>query len=85
MVVNPAATIHDQIFGYNVESSQIPLGILGLAPYLGRVYPEHDFVLDSLVSQGQINSRAFSLDLRSVDSPDGLSRLRLTVFSLHSR
>jgi hypothetical protein len=69
----PAATIHDQIFGYNVESSQIPFGILGLAPYLQSPYPQHDFVLDSLVSQGQINSRAFSLDLRSVDSPDGTS------------
>jgi hypothetical protein len=73
LISSSAAVIKNQLFGYNVDSTEIPLGILGLAPYIGRVYPKHDFVLDTLVSQGQINSRAFSLDLRSVDSPDGMS------------
>lgn len=66
-----AVVLEDQIFGINTDSNDIPLGILGLAPYLGGRLPKYPFVLDTMVTQGEINSRAFSLDLRSVDSPDG--------------
>ena len=68
-----AVVIEDQIFGINTASKDIPLGILGLAPWLGGRSPKYPFVLDTMAAQGEINSRAFSLDLRSIDSPDGAS------------
>ncbi|KAB5582231.1 aspartic peptidase domain-containing protein [Coniochaeta sp. 2T2.1] len=66
-----SVVLEGQIFGVNVDSIDIPLGILGLAPFLGGSSPRYPFVLDTMVAQGEINSRAFSLDLRSIDSPDG--------------
>ncbi|KAB5513261.1 aspartic peptidase domain-containing protein [Coniochaeta sp. 2T2.1] len=66
-----SVVLEGQIFGVNVDSNDIPLGILGLAPFLGGSSPRYPFVLDTMVAQGEINSRAFSLDLRSIDSPDG--------------
>lgn len=66
-----AVALEDQIFGINTGSNDIPLGILGLAPFLGGRVPRYSYVLDTMVSQMEINSRAFSLDLRSIDSPDG--------------
>lgn len=38
-------------------------------PVNGR--PDYPYVLDTMVSQGLIKSRAFSLDLRGVDNPNG--------------
>jgi hypothetical protein len=66
-----AAQITDQIFGVGFESYDIPIGILGLSPPVSDAQAQYDFVLDSMAIQGFINSRAFSLDLREVDSPDG--------------
>jgi len=66
-----AVALEGQIFGINTDSNDIPLGILGLAPYLGGSLPKYSFVLDTMVAQREINSRVFSLDLRSIDSPDG--------------
>lgn len=65
-----SGTIEAQIFGIGFESFDIPLGILGLSP---PVNPEnaYPFVLDNMADQGLIRSRAFSLDLRNVDSPSG--------------
>ncbi|POS70765.1 hypothetical protein DHEL01_v210839 [Diaporthe helianthi] len=65
-----SASITDQIFGVGVESYDIPIGILGLAPPT-ESEPLYTYVLDNMVEQGLIDSRAFSLDLRDVDSPDG--------------
>lgn len=65
-----AASITDQIFGVGFESYDIPLGILGLAPPTDSE-ELYTYVLDNMVEQGLIDSRAFSLDLREVDSPDG--------------
>ncbi|KAL2264584.1 hypothetical protein VTJ83DRAFT_7094 [Remersonia thermophila] len=65
-----SATIKDQVIGVNVQSERIPLGILGVSPPLSGVN-EYPYVLDSMVSQGLIKSRAFSLDLRGVDNPNG--------------
>lgn len=48
----------------------IPLGILGLSPPLLGVN-KYPYVLDTMVDQGLIKSRAFSLDLRGVDNPNG--------------
>lgn len=48
----------------------IPLGILGLSPpVIGE--NEYPYVLDTMVAQGLIKSRAFSLDLRGVDNKNG--------------
>lgn len=65
-----AAKIAKQIFGVATSSNDIDVGIMGLGPALsaGDAYP---FVLDNLATQKLINSRAFSLDLRSIDSAVG--------------
>jgi hypothetical protein len=54
-----------------VESYDIPVGILGLSPPTSEAQTQYSFVLDSMASQGLIESRAFSLDLRNVDDPNG--------------
>jgi len=67
-----SAQITEQMFGVARESHDIPMGILGLStavdPERGAEYP---YVLDTMAEQGLINSRAFSLDLRAVDTPEG--------------
>jgi hypothetical protein len=64
-----ASKIEGQIFGAATDSTDIPAGILGLAPPVSGT-KSYSLVLDSMADQGLINSRAFSLDLRSIDSPD---------------
>ncbi|KAL8364688.1 hypothetical protein RB595_003797 [Gaeumannomyces hyphopodioides] len=71
ITVGSGAKIRNQIFGFATSSYDIPMGILGLGPKLGSRGVDYPFVLDSLAEQGQIKSRAFSLDLRSVDNPNG--------------
>ncbi|KAK1828061.1 putative eukaryotic aspartyl protease [Podospora conica] len=67
-----SSKITSQIFGVNVESYDIPMGILGLSPPINpNSADNYPFVLDSLAAQGIIKSRAFSLDLRAVSSPTG--------------
>lgn len=66
-----AANITNQIFGLNNLSYSISMGILGLSPPVSSIDIRYSLVLDSMVSQDLIASRAFSLDLRSVDSPNG--------------
>lgn len=65
-----AASIQGQQFGIGLGSTDIALGILGLSPPTDG-YTEYEYVLDSMAAQSVIASRAFSLDLRDVDSPDG--------------
>lgn len=65
-----AATLKDQVIGIAIESEGIPLGILGLSPPVQGVN-EYPYILDTMVDQGLIKSRAFSLDLRGVDNPTG--------------
>ncbi|KAK3504129.1 aspartic peptidase domain-containing protein [Neurospora crassa] len=71
-VIIGSAKIKSQILGIGFESIDIPLGILGLSPSVSAdgtsPYP---YLLDSMASQGIISSRAFSLDLRSIDNPSG--------------
>ncbi|KAL2259276.1 hypothetical protein VTK26DRAFT_7110 [Humicola hyalothermophila] len=65
-----SASITNQLIGVAIESHQIPLGILGLSPPVNS-RADYPFVLDTMVDQGVIESRAFSLDLRSIDNPNG--------------
>jgi len=65
-----SATITRQVIGISVESHQIPLGILGLSPPI-RGVNEYPYLLDTMKAQGVIKSRAFSMDLRTVDSKEG--------------
>ncbi|KAH0555740.1 hypothetical protein GP486_006315, partial [Trichoglossum hirsutum] len=63
-------TIVAQKFGVATSSQDIGSGIMGVGPELTGLttYP---LVIDQLALQGKINSRAFSLDLRNVDDPNG--------------
>ncbi|KAJ4305954.1 hypothetical protein N0V88_000744 [Collariella sp. IMI 366227] len=65
-----SATISNQIIGVASESHSIPLGILGMSPPLTGEN-EYPYILDTMVDQGLIKSRAFTLDLRGVDNPTG--------------
>jgi len=65
-----SATITNQIIGVGLETHSIPLGILGLSPPI-RGVNDYDYILDTMKAQGVIKSRAFSLDLRDVESTDG--------------
>ncbi len=66
-----AATIEAQRFGVAIDSFFEPFGILGVGPNVGGSHPVYSYFIDSLAKQGLGASRAFSLDLRSIDSPDG--------------
>ncbi|TLS25103.1 hypothetical protein PpBr36_06928 [Pyricularia pennisetigena] len=64
--------IKNQTFGVATQSTDIFMGIMGLGPRLGRPRESnYSLLLESLVEQRHIRSRAFSLDLRSVNSRTG--------------
>ncbi len=65
-----AAEIINQVIGVAFESSSLPLGILGVSPPVSGV-SQYPYVLDTMATQGLIQSRAFSLDLRGIDNPHG--------------
>lgn len=73
-----AARLETQIFGLAYDSEGVPVGTLGLAPSLFGWDSSYPYVLDTLFYQGYINSRAFSLDLRSIESDQGMD------FHLHN-
>jgi hypothetical protein len=60
-----------QQFGVAVDSNREPFGILGVGPKTFANQPQYSYFIDSLVEQGFTESRAFGLDLRSIESPDG--------------
>ncbi|KAK0619592.1 aspartic peptidase domain-containing protein [Immersiella caudata] len=67
-----SATITQQIFGVATDSAHAVVGIMGAGPALtGWSSAGYPLVIDSLYDQSLINSRAFSMDLRGFDSPDG--------------
>lgn len=68
-----SATIHSQPFGLATSSEDSFIGLIGVGPIIDESLEslEAPTVIDSLAQQGYTNSRAFSLDLRSIDSPDG--------------
>lgn len=57
------------MFGVSLDSVDIPTGLMGVGP--GIELTGYPIIIDSLADQGITQSRAFSLDLRGVDSPDG--------------
>lgn len=71
----PGSSIRAQIFGVAVASQNIPHGILGVGPDTTDGFSTtqpYSLVIDSLASQGIINSRALSLDLRHENDPSGI-------------
>lgn len=66
-----AAKLKAQQFGVAIESDTITFELLGIGPQIFADRPKYSFFIDSLASQGYTKSRASSLDLRSMDSPDG--------------
>ncbi|KAG8409175.1 hypothetical protein J3459_017663 [Metarhizium acridum] len=65
------AKINQQIFGVAYDTSVVAYAILGAGPWVLGWQSPYPHVLDSLVSQNYIQSRAFSLDLRPIESPLG--------------
>jgi hypothetical protein len=57
------------MLGVGLWSEGFMAGILAVGP--GEQFSGYPTIVDTLVSQKSIPSRAFSLDLRSIDSPDG--------------
>ncbi|KAF4982963.1 hypothetical protein FZEAL_1533 [Fusarium zealandicum] len=66
-----ASRITQQIFGVASSSFFTNVGIMGASPDLSGWESEYPLVIDNLASQGFINSRAFSLDIRSIESDRG--------------
>ncbi|PHH83304.1 hypothetical protein CDD82_2274 [Ophiocordyceps australis] len=66
-----SARVSQQIFGVATDSSFASSGILGVGPSLDGWNSSYPLVMDSMSNQGFINSRAFSLDIRSIESQRG--------------
>ncbi|KAH8647127.1 aspartic peptidase domain-containing protein [Xylariales sp. PMI_506] len=71
-VIINGATIKQE-FGVASNSLGLPFGIMGLGPPLAgfAINESYPRVLDSMVQQGVINSRAYSLHLGSADDTTG--------------
>ncbi|KAL6878962.1 aspartic peptidase domain-containing protein [Trichoderma novae-zelandiae] len=63
--------INQQVFGVATDSEFASVGILGAGPDLSGWTSPYPFVIDNLAKQGFIQSRAFSLDIRGLDSDRG--------------
>ncbi|KAH0594468.1 hypothetical protein MHUMG1_07818 [Metarhizium humberi] len=66
-----SAKISQQMFGVATDSEFASAGILGAAPQLKGWKSDYPLVLDNMVAQGFIKSRAFSLDIRTLASKRG--------------
>lgn len=69
------ANISQQEFGWAQTSSYVNLGIMGIGLGYGWTLDYYNIV-DQLYVQGFTNSRAFSLDLMSIDVADGMSSVQ---------
>ncbi|KAK4229253.1 aspartic peptidase domain-containing protein [Podospora fimiseda] len=65
------ARITQQIFGVSYDSTAAVVSTLGLGPDLNGFTASYPLFLDNMVNQGLINSRAFSLDLKSFGGSGG--------------
>ncbi|KAF7563920.1 hypothetical protein G7046_g183 [Stylonectria norvegica] len=65
------AKINQQIFGVAYASEHNTVGIMGAGPDVSGWDNSYPLILDNLAQQGLINSRAFSLDIRSLESERG--------------
>ncbi|KAF2494423.1 acid protease [Lophium mytilinum] len=63
------ATVIAQQFAVASDSTDMPTGLMGVGP--GIELTGYPTIIDQLADQGITNSRAFSLDLRSVNAPAG--------------
>jgi hypothetical protein len=70
-VVIGSASIRNQVFGVAYDSSFTSVGIMGAGPDLNGWDAPYPLVIDSMVKQGLIKSRALSLDIRTMDSDRG--------------
>ncbi|RGP69082.1 hypothetical protein FLONG3_7935 [Fusarium longipes] len=70
-VVIGSASIRNQVFGVAYDSSFTGVGIMGAGPDLNGWDAPYPLVIDSMVKQGLIKSRALSLDIRTIDSDRG--------------
>jgi hypothetical protein len=66
-----SAKISQQIFGVATDSEFTVTGIMGAGPQLQGWNSDYPLVLDNLAAQNFIKSRAFSLDIRSLESKRG--------------
>ncbi|KAK2589994.1 hypothetical protein QQS21_012327 [Conoideocrella luteorostrata] len=66
-----SARISQQMFGVATDSEFAVTGILGAGPQLKGWSSDYPLVLDNMVAQKFIKSRAFSLDIRSIESSRG--------------
>lgn len=65
------AKISQQIFGVGTASEILTVGIMGAGPDLYGWEAPYPLPIDNLFTQGFINHRAFSLDMRSIESSRG--------------
>ncbi|KAF0642405.1 hypothetical protein FPSE5266_05300 [Fusarium pseudograminearum] len=70
-VVVGSAAIRNQVFGVAYDSSFTGVGIMGAGPDLNGWDAPYPLVIDSMVKQGLIKSRALSLDIRTLNSDRG--------------
>lgn len=66
-----SAKINQQVFGVAYDSDFHTTGIMGAGPSLNGWDSPYSYVLDNLLAQKFIKSRAFSLDLRHIGSDRG--------------
>lgn len=69
--INVAAKINQQVFGVATDSEFSSVGIMGAGPALEGWENRYPLIIDNLAAQGFINSRAFSLDIRTLQSARG--------------
>jgi hypothetical protein len=69
LIYHQGATITGQQFGVATSSTELPNGLMGVGP--GVELTGYPTIIDTLVTEGFTQSRAFSLDLRGVDTPTG--------------
>jgi hypothetical protein len=66
-------TIPGQQFGVATSTTDLPSGFMGVGP--GIELTGYPTIIDTLATEGITQSRAFSLDLRGVDSAIGNTSL----------
>ncbi|KAG6147688.1 hypothetical protein E4U46_005711 [Claviceps purpurea] len=66
-----SARLSQQLFGVATDSEFAVTGIMGVGPQLKGWSSDYPMILDNMVSQKFIKSRAFSLDIRSIESARG--------------
>ena len=63
--------VQAQRFGVATNGDREPFGILGVGPKTFSSQPDYPYFIDTLAAQGFTQSRAFGLDIRSIDAADG--------------